>query len=64
MDARRAASEPDMASGSALCSSPSMTLHAACGGGLRPLLTATARSARLRLRSGQRNAPQFEQRNA
>jgi hypothetical protein len=59
MDARRAAPrEPDLASGSAPCSPPSMTLHAACGGGLRPSSDRGCARRRLRLRSGQRNGLQ------
>ena len=45
------------------CSPPSRPLRAACGGGLRPVLTAAARGATLSLGRDEETVPSVEQRN-
>jgi hypothetical protein len=45
------------------CSPPSRPLRAACGGGLRPVLTAAVRGVTLNLGRDEETAPRVEQRN-
>src|SRR5919205_3821973 len=45
------------------CSRPSRPLRAACGGGLRPVLTAAARGAMRPAQAGTEKRPQAELRN-